>query len=346
MVSSNHILPFNRSPLRKTCKLPQIETRWVGQAKAYTLTDSHLEEGPIFRVFDKEFFYNHMLPCGPISYRNNPQNSIEGKALNGLIENLLLELQDKKIKKSKNFTDFTVLKTTDFNFNNFCGLLVLKFKDYPFVLKLFIENPKSFVQPFNKGLEPGIFFVMGGGIMRHLTGFTRIKNLEDINKLLSTDPYWSQIIDTPRKWHWLPAHSRWFEVVGNNIGTSGSTLKIELPSVYAIIADEIVIDKKKTLLNQRHALRCMRLCQFTDYRIDPHIQNFHIERDTGKLVLIDTENFRILVGLREKFAVDSYVAWYLNLGKKYMNDKFFRDKRTRQKIQTNTSDWDRLVASV
>jgi hypothetical protein len=238
-----------------------------------------------------------------------------------------------------------LLKGQDFNNREFCGLLVLKFKNYPFVLKLFIENPQSFVNPYNKGLEPGAFFVMGGGIMRHLTGFTRIRNLEDINMLIRSDPYWSQIVDTPRKWHWLPENPRWFHVEGRNLGPSGKVLHTSLPSIYAIIADEIVIDKEKTLLHQRHALRCMRLCQFTDYRIDPHINNFRIERNTGKLVLIDTENFRVLVGLRDHFSVDSYITWYLNLGRKFLTDKFFRDKKTRKQIQLEADDWSRDVAS-
>lgn len=336
----NPVKAFNRSLLRPQEKIPQITTHWEDKTTTYILRDSHLEQGPIFKVFDENFFFQHMLPDDSIQYRNQPTKCVDGAVLKDLIENLLVELKQKK----KRFTDFVLLKSADFNFADFCGLMVLKFKNYPFVLKLFIENPKSFVKPYNKGLEPMVFFVMGGGIMRHLTGFTRIQNLEVINKQLKSDPYWSQIIDTPRKWHWLPKDSRWFVVEGKNIGPSGDILTTTLPSVYGIIADEIVVDKRKTLLNYRHALRCMRLCQFTDYRIDPHIQNFHIERGTGKLVLIDTENFRILVGLRERFSVDSYIAWYLKLGKKFLGDKFFRDKQARLNLQIHAADWDILVA--
>ncbi len=203
-----------RSILRPQEVLPEISTHWANDSTTYILRDSHLEEGPIFSVFNKDFFYKRMLPQGTITFRNEPTKKIQGTHLSALIDQLLVELKAKK----KKLTDFTLLKAQDFNYREFCGLLVLKFKNYPFVLKLFIEHPKSFVQPYNKGLEPGVFFVMGGGIMRHLTGFTRIKNLEDINTLLQSDPYWSQIVDTPRKWHWLPKDVRGFNVEGRNIG--------------------------------------------------------------------------------------------------------------------------------
>lgn len=333
-----HPTIFCRSPLRPYEAMPEITTYWQDSpSQTYHLRDSHLEEGPIFKTFDKEFFFNHLLPIDAIPFRNNPNQTVDGKVLSNLAENLLLELKQKK----KRFTDFTVLKSTDYNPTEGCGLLVLKYKNYPFVLKLFIENPSSFVQPYNKGIEPTSFFIMGGGIMRHLTGFTRIQNLEAINTLVKSDPYWSQLVDTPRKWNWLPSDTKWFVVDGKNIGNKPS-LTIQLPAVYAIIADEIVIDKKKTLLNRRHALRCMRLCQFTDYRIDPHIQNFRIERGTGKLVLIDTENFRMLVGLKEHFCVDSYISWYMRLGAKFTRDALFRDKYMRQQAQTDQS-WQLVI---
>src|SRR5579859_134744 len=130
------IQAFNRSILRPPQKIPQIVTYWDGdKSEVFTLKDSHLEEGPIFKTFDESFFYDHIIPQGPITYRNNNKAYVDGEQLSILIEQLLLELRDKK----KKFTDFALLKSSDFNFREFCGMLVLKFKDYPFVLKLFIE---------------------------------------------------------------------------------------------------------------------------------------------------------------------------------------------------------------
>ena len=329
LCGSGGLHAFNRSIFRPEQKLPEITTRWLDNKKTFHLIDSHLEQGPIFTIFDKDFFYQHMLPHGPISYRCQPAKSVTGTVLSNYIERLIEEIKRGK----KRFSDFTIIKSGDFNFNTLCGSLILKFKKYPFVLKLFIESPESFVHPYQKGIEPCAFFIMGGGIMRHLTGFTRIKNLHSIQKDIASDPYWSQIIDTPRKWHWLPKNNRWLEVLGKNIGNH-ETLKTTLPSIYAIVADEIKIDKKKTIFNQTHALRCMQFCQFTNYHVDPHIQNFRIERGTGKMVLIDTENFRALVGLRDRFVVDSYIEWYLRLGKKYLKDRFFRSKKDRANAQS------------
>jgi hypothetical protein len=327
---SSDLIGFNRSIFRPKQSLPEITTFWKDDpTHTHTLKDSHLEAG-IFTIFDKDFFYEHMLPQGEITYRNDPKKSVTGAQLSEIIENLLVELKQKK----KRFKDFEILKQGDYSFLNFCGLIVLRFKKYPFVLKLFIENPESFVHPYSKGIQPCSFFVMGGGIMRHLTGFTRIKNLEILKKNIATDPFWAQIIDTPRKWHWLPKENRWLTVIGKNIGENhNKTISMELPSIYAVIADEIKINKRKTIFNQSHALRCMRFCQFTNYQVDPHIQNFRIESNTGKLVLIDTENFRALVGLKEQFLVDSYLEWYSRLTKKYLRERFFRNKEERRLAQ-------------
>lgn len=321
-----------RSMLRPVEPTPTITTRWLDDTQTYRIKDSHLEEGPLFKTFDKTFFFDHIIPNGPITFRNHPQQSVTGAQLSSMIERLITELQEHRHK----FTDFIVIKDLEFNYRSCCGLFIARFKKYPFVVKLFIETPQSFVQPFSKGFEPCCFFVMSGGIMRHLTGFTRVQNLEAIQQMVSADPYWFKVIDTPRKWHWVPKHGRWFEVRGTNIGNQGE-LRTELPSTYAVVADEITVDKKRTIFNQEHAQRCMKFCQYTHYRIDPHIKNFMVEKETGKLVLIDTENFRALVGLKDRFIVESYVSWYVRLSTKYLKDGFFRTKRDRLSAQRATS---------
>ena len=224
-----------RSKFRKvdSC-LPSIKTRLVGTNTYYTLTNSHIEEYPTFKIFDKEFFNNNLLPQKPISYRNDSSKQVDGAVLNQLIEELLVEIAQKK----KSFTNFILLQDKDFNEKKLWGLMVLKFKDYPFVLKLFIETPESFVRPFDKGFEPIFFFLMGGGVNRHLTGFTRIKNAHYLRTLFQNDPYWSTKVDIPRKWFWLPKKERWLEITGYNIG-SQPVQTIEIPGTYSIVAYEI-----------------------------------------------------------------------------------------------------------
>lgn len=329
------LYPANRSILRPSANLPQITTYWQDEpGNKFTLKDSHIEHAPIFRPYDKEFFFKHLLPNDPISFRREPSQSVNGAVLNEQIEGLLKELSQHK----KKFTNFTVLKDTDYSYVNVCGAIVLKFKNYPFVLKLFSETPKNFVSPFSKGMEPGFFFIMGGGIMRHLTGFTRIKNLEEIKALVVADPYWSKVVDFPRKWYWLPKDPRWLVVEGKNLGpqcTPGCVTTI--PGLYAIVA-ECIKEVDTSWFDFVNSTRCMRFSQFAQYRIDPHRPNFMIEEGTGKMVVIDTENFRALVGLKDRFVVDSYFDWYKKLAKKCVKDRFFRTKKDRANAQL--ANWD------
>ena len=269
-----------------------------------------------------------MLPKGTISFRNKPSESVQGKVLTDLVEELLVEVQ----KKKKKFKHFTVLRKVNFNTKLRCGLLILKFKDHPFVLKLFIENPKTFVNPYAKGFEPMCFFVMAGGINRHLTGFTRIKNLGQVRKKIQTHDHWSKIIDFPRKWFWLPNNSRWIEITGHNIGNK-KKLTTKLPSVYGIIADAIKADKTFSLFNKNEKKVGMELCNYLEHAIDPHIDNFMREKATNKIIMVDTEHFPSVVGLKQKNEFHNYISWYTFLALKCSKDGFFRTKRERKEAQ-------------
>lgn len=141
---------------------PEITTQWVEGGEEYYLADSHLEENPLFKKFDKEFFYNHLLPQGEIAFRYEPDKTVSGRYLQQLVEELVQELYETSHKK-RTFKSFSILKMCDFNFKAIAGILILEFKDYPFVLKLFMETPQTFVNPSSKGFEPCCFFIMGGG---------------------------------------------------------------------------------------------------------------------------------------------------------------------------------------
>ena len=324
-------LAFSRSVHRPIDNhMPQITTRWVGEIQTYHLKHSHLEEHPIFNKFDKQFFLSHLLPQGPLAYRHDAQTTVDGAALSNLIEELVADLQHSKEKKTT-FKHFTVLKQRDFNFKTCSGLIILKFKQYPFVLKLFMETPQSFVQPFSKGFEPSCLFIMGGGINRYLSGFTRIKNLEAIRERIKTSTYWSNLLDTPRKWYWQPERPEWFEVTGTNIGRQ-KTRTIVLPAVYGIVCDEIVSDHSLRLMHKSNRRIAMQLSQFLGNRIDPHIDNFMIEKSTGKIMVVDTEHFATMVGLKEQLECNGYTKWYSSLCCKFLADKFGRSKYKRRAL--------------
>lgn len=310
--------------------MPEIITKWSDDCQEYHLKNSHLEEHALFTKFDHDYFMEHLLPKEFIYYRNNQDKSVLGSELDKLIEHLLTELNEHKTK----FKHFKVLKNQDFNHKTISGLLIVKFKKYPFVLKLFIETPETFVKPFSKGWQPCCFFLMGGGINRYLSGFTRIKNLEAIKNQISNHPEWSDKLDVPRKWFWIPAQNRWFELHSKNIGKEDRCLK--LPSIYGIIADAINTRKNFSLLNKENRKLALELSFFLGSRIDPHIDNFMLEIETGKLIIVDTEHFPTMVGLKKPIYFRNYTSWYTQLSWKFFKDKFCRYKKLRRENQYNS----------
>lgn len=322
---------FARSALRPIdTTVPRLTARWAcNHDKHYSITDSHLEEYPLFVVFNETYFNTHRLPLTDIAYRYNPQESVSGACLDLLIENLLDEIQNGKRK----YTDFILLQDKDFNHKKAAGLAVFRFKDYPFILKLFIETPKSFVTPWMKGVLPIWFFYMAGGGNRHTTGLTRIQNMTVIRNKLKNIPKWADFVDTPQKWFWTPKNFKRIELIGNNINGKDSITAC-IPGTYAIIAEAIEQSEEKTIFDRHKRKIALELCNTLDLFIDPHIDNFMIEKGSNKLVIIDTEHFPTLVGLKEKASYKTYVRWYLGLMRKASYDIFFRNKKDRKDAQT------------
>ncbi len=312
-------------------QMPRIETRWQQESESFTLRDYHLTEYSLFQTFDEKFFNNHLLPSEKIVYRADTSKTVSGEILKKLIDELIDEMYAGK----KTFKHFTIIRNRDFNSSEFMGLIILKFNDYPFVVKLFMETPKSLASPYSKGIVPLFTFYMGGGINRHLIGFTRIKNLEIITAKIKADPSWSTFIDTPRKWFLRPNKSKWIEITGHNFGTK-EPIKKCLPGTYCIIADAIESSRKTSMLNKRDNTLCLDVCKFLDFWIDPHIDNFMWEAGTNKLVVVDTEHFPSLMGFEQNMMFDSYVSWLTYLAGKFLNDTFFRSKAERRSFQTHT----------
>lgn len=332
-LSTSYITIYSRSVHRPQDPLiPQITARWPGSTQTYTIKDSHLEEYPIFKTNAKEC-KKWLLPKNDtIAYSNDPNKYIDTKKMNALIEQLVNEIQNHQ----RTFTDFTIITTKDFNFKKLCGLIILQFNDHPFVLKLNMERPETFVNPYCKGMIPMFFFFMGGGSNRHIIGLTRIKNLKIVKNKIAAHPYWTDHVKMPRKWFWLPSDDKWFEVKGKNIGNK-ETLTTQFPSIYGTIADRIEIDKDLPIPNKEKGKQIMKLANDLDLYIDPNRDNFVFQTDpiTKKtvIVIIDTEHFPTIVGIKDARPFNSHAEWYTRLSRKALKDMFFRTKSERRAIQ-------------
>lgn len=325
-----------RSPHRPIDPLiPCLSVQWKGDNTVYTYKSFYYEEYPTFHIFDEQYFNKHKLPSEAITYRFNEKKSLPGQLLSNLIEQLLAEIQQKK----KRYTHFTILQHKNFNRRKKCGLIVLKFNDYPFVLKLFIETPRTFINPYCKGFEPRFFFMMAGGVNRHISGITRIKNLELLNHKISSNKNWQSRVETPRKWFWTPKNSKWLHIVGKNIGNKEKTTTT-LPGTYAIIADAINTDQEMVMSQKKRNKIIMQLCNDLDVIVDPHADNFIFKYDENKkdftIVIVDTEHFPTIVGLKEKIKFRDHRSWYLYLAGKCFHDAYFRTKNQRYAAQTKT----------
>ncbi|MCL5436622.1 MAG: hypothetical protein M1549_01940 [Candidatus Dependentiae bacterium] len=301
----------------------------------YLLSNSFLEEWAIFDRFDRAFHLRNQPP-EVITYRNEPDKSVTKQELDSVMDHFVAELRKKK-KSPDSFTDCIILKDNDFNYRRGCGIIIVKLKKYPLVLKLLMEKPDTFVNPYSKGFVPTFLFSLGGGINRFIAGFTRIPNLHAINAKIAADPRWSQLVSAPRKWFWLPKDVLWFTVEGKNFGTA-KKLSIDFPSTYGILCDEIIAERTLQISNREDRALALDLAHFIGNRIDPHICNFMIEKGTGKIVFIDTEHFASIVGLREPLTFTSYADWYVKLSNNCFKKSLFRSKETRRRNASGTPE--------
>lgn len=327
-IATVHGVTFSaRSPFRPCDPtIPVIHVSDSKKSKPCTLRDSHLEEYAIFKLYDDTYFNQHLLPT-TIQYRLSGETTT-GSELSNLIEETLKEVAEKR----KEFTHCSILQDRDFNRRKRCGLIVLKFNKHPFVIKLFLETAESFADPQCKGFIPSCLFYMGGGVTRHTSGFTRIKNAEYIRNIVAETPAWKDHIEIPRKWFWIPKNPEWLEITGHNIGGK-QTLTTRIPAIYAIIADAIETERSFALSNYDDRSTALELCQLFHVAIDPHITNFMIDAQTKKIAIIDTEHFPTIVGLKTPYTFNGYTSWYMNLTAKCFQDMLTRSKGTRVSIQ-------------
>jgi len=307
-------------------KLGYIKLRWENDPKEYTLIDSHLREIPIFHTYNHEHFMENILPEDKIKLRDSSE--IETCLLNEMIENLLKEIRNKK----KEFTDFKVLKKVDYDRLNNIGTIILKFKNYPLVFKLFMESPKSLSDPYSKAFQARGIFILGGSF-RHTLGYTRIQNLNLIKNKIKENPEWKDKIDLPNKWYWLPKDLKWIEITAHNLGNKKEQY-IKIPSVYGVVCDEME-GKDNEKLRKSYYNNYLKFCTFLDYTLDAHPNNF-ILGDKKNILLIDTEHFATLIGIQNDLTpANDYFDWYYQIAYKYIKEKFLSSKKDRRFRQAN-----------
>lgn len=229
---------------------------------------------------------------------------------------------------SSSFRDVVILQTKNFNMSRRCGLIVAKCKHHPFVIKLFIEHPQSYFDPYCKGVESIAFFFAAGGVNRHCAGLSRIINLHTVQDTIKQMPEWSSRIIFPRKWLWIAENQTYLHFKGYNL-IPGAILENSIPSIFAIIADEITMkDLLQIPLTTRKKI-IMQLCNQLNLAIDPHVPNFVFKKASTApftISILDTEHFPTMVNLHKPPHFKSYCSWYTYLIFNFFSKTLFRYK--------------------
>jgi len=311
--------------------------------KPHTLFNNRLRLYPIF-AFHTEDIREHLISDELITYRLDPSKAVSGAKLGKIVEQAVAEIISKKkaIKKAKETTDCTILRDRNFNYKTSHGLWIAKCKNYPFVVKIFMENPSSFFDFRSTGIEPPFFFYMGGGANRHLTGMTRIRNRNLIQETINMIPRWKNHIEIPRKWYWLPKESKELTLIGRNIG-GHQEITTKIPSLYAIIEDAIDLHNETTRLSNRKKRKfIIELCNDLHIYLDPHPHNYAFIEDKKtkqfKIVLVDTEHFPTMAGIETKVQFKSHLGWYTYLAQNYLWRLYGHTKKDLLALQCQVSE--------
>src|SRR5579872_4696036 len=137
----------------------------------------------------------------------------------------------------------------------------------------------------------------------------------------------------------MPQNSENITIKGINI--ADYPLETTLPSVYAIVADAIETDKEIPIDLKKKKRMVMQLCNDLQIYIDPHFNNYFFLQDKKlnkfKIVIVDTEHFPTMVGLKYKKHFRNHHAWYMYLASKCTYDMFFQTKQMMKKTRTQIS---------
>jgi hypothetical protein len=293
-----------------------------------TLSHRHLAAYPTF-YFTVDMLKPFMMPA-LLSYPNKPSRFIDRKRINQIIENLIVEIKEGK----QSFSDVTLLKKKNFNFRKKCGLIIVKCNHHPFIIKLFMERPETYFDPYCKGVESIAFFFAAGGVNRHSSGLSRVMNLYHTKNKLARMPEWRSLIAFPRKWFWLPQKPRFMTFHGTHV-EGHPTLTNKIPEVFAIVADEVDLTTQIKISAKEKEKIIIKLCNHLNLYLDPHLPNFVFQKSTTapfKITILDTEHFQTMVGLYNPPRFSNYVSWY-----SYLIAHFFKQTLLRGKNNTNDS---------
>ena len=110
------------------------------------------------------------------------------------------------------------------------------------------------------------------------------------------------------------------EIVGINCGQL-EPQSVFVPSIYCIIADAIDSQKLLSCFNAHEQERklIMDLFNYLDMRIDPNFDNFMVEKNTNKIIIIDTEHWPTLIGLTYKPVINNYFSIFFLISHFFKN---------------------------
>ncbi len=321
-----------RHPFRlPNLDFPVITVSWNKHSETYSMRTPYVRFHPLF-TFKTEDFKKYVLP-NEIAYLHDSTQKMQSSVLSKLIEEALTEIktQKKRIKKRKHLSHFQVLQHKNFNYKKSCGLIVLKFNDYPLVVKLFLEQPSTFLDLHATGIEPMFFFYMGGGANRHLSGFTRIKNREAIIDKIARKDRWKDHVSVPRKWFWFPQKQKDMLLTAQNLA-GHDTVETRIPGIYAVIADLVDMEADTEHITPKVKSEIiMQLCNDLDMFVDPHDKNYVFSQDKKtarfKITIVDTEHFPTMVGILHEKNFKNHNRWYTYLAGKCFHDMYLQTKR-------------------
>lgn len=291
---------------------PAVYCSWQHDTKVHCSRDWNWRASSLFDMYEDTYVTQHLLPAMHIPATTPHGKPIDGWQLHQELNQLVTSIQ----AGNPDLNKYKVLKDAGFNFHNKTGLLVLKSKEQPVVIKLSLESPQTFTKPYNRGFELCAIFMISGSTP-HMLGFTRLPTAERIYKKVRNTP-WESRITIPRKWYWKPENQPTLTIRTENIGKTKER-SLQVPSVYAIICDAIEHEESAKIPMQDF----LQLCTDTAYIFDPHLKNGIIERGTGKIALIDTEDGQAKMGFYEPVQrAKNYIQWYAWLTCRAVRRKF------------------------
>jgi len=196
------------------------------------------------------------------------------------------------------------IKDHEFDYVSGTGMLIVRLRDHPFVVKLFIASHDTLVRPYS--WESFFFMRMNGGISRHIAGLTRLTTNQSLQQFFKQHRTSYPDVTVPRIWSWIPSDTSKLTV---QLEEHGATYHASLPSVYAFVYDHI------RYTENAHAPQSLVFDMFqdTDNMFDPHQGNCVIDTQTHEHVILDTEHFPTIVGFEKPLYTRSYPYWYVTM---------------------------------